>query len=200
MPSGADKSLCGAQLPNAPAGTLCRTRAGFRTDHFGFGACYRHGGATRAHRVHAGLEKAEHDARAILAHQDITPVTDPVAELQILGGEVREHRLLMARLANELEQWTQSNKLDVEDMRAVLLAYERAMDRSASLLTAMVKLDLQAVMVRLHAGQAAKVLHVIESTLRSLSLTPAQVELARSTAVRELRLVSEPIDSLAETA
>lgn len=48
---------CGARLKSRDG--LCGNRAGFRTDHVGFGSCYLHGGATETGRKHAATLRQE---------------------------------------------------------------------------------------------------------------------------------------------
>lgn len=82
---------CGAKLKSRDG--LCGNKAGYKTDHVGFGQCYLHGGATETGRKHADTKRQEAWAR-------ILELTDPalvrLAQL-IDGGETDAVRLAAAR-------------------------------------------------------------------------------------------------------
>ena len=55
---GENIKLCGAKTPNGKKYKTCHNCAGFRTEHVGYGHCFKHGGRTPKQQIGAELEKA----------------------------------------------------------------------------------------------------------------------------------------------
>ncbi len=127
-------------------------------------------------------------ARAILGCHDVKPIEDPIRELAALGGEILDLKDILAAKVAELRDWTTSDSFDREGIKAVLGAYERALERCQRLLVDMAKLDLDTRLVRLSEAQADMLERVIEVVLAlpELGLSKGQRKIAREGVVREL--------------
>src|SRR5678816_2191290 len=66
--------FCGAAKTDG-SGMTCRNPAGKRTDHPGWGRCWKHGGATPSHRAAAQMQQAQATAQQIGVPRDVDPLT-----------------------------------------------------------------------------------------------------------------------------
>ena len=92
----------------------------------------------------------------------------------MLAGEVVRLKDILGDQVEALSSWTYSDIAWREEVKAVLLAYERALDRCHKVLVDIARLDLDARMVRISEIQAAAIGRVIKPTLTRLDL-PADV-------------------------
>lgn len=121
----------------------------------------------------ARRRQAEDAARHILAGYDVAPCLDPVAALASLAGEILAFKGLLAERAGELEGIAHTDRAGHEEVRATLAAYERGLDRCASVLVAMARLNLDDRLVRITEAQGAMIVSVIRSALDRAAL-PAE--------------------------
>src|SRR6266487_3072995 len=169
---GAGHERCGGRTRR---GTACRLPAGHGTDHPGVGRCDHHGGATPTHRAHAErvlLERAEASALAELHRIGVEPMGNPLEALAELAAEARRWQAILRAQVAELESLSQTTPAGVEQIRAVVLLFERAMDRTAAFAAIMVKLNIDDRLVKLNAriseAMGARVAGVIEGILEDL--------------------------------
>jgi hypothetical protein len=87
---------------------------------------------------------ADAEARQVLAELDVTPVTDPFAALDQLAGQAVAWQRAVAGILNRLsaDRIRYEGASGAEQLRAEVALYERAMDRTAQILTAMGRLKL----------------------------------------------------------
>lgn len=100
------------------------------------------------------------------------PIGNPVEELLKLGAEVTAFKDVLRQRAAELEdpEWINRSSLGVQDVVAVVAAYERALDRCERTLTNMLRLDLEARRVRLDEQQGELLAAVIKGVISDLGL------------------------------
>lgn len=115
--------------------------------------CRQHGGIhknTDAQR-HAAL--TERKINAAVRKLNITPVEDPLSALKKLAGEVVAWKNEMSRHVGQLEilRYRAEN---AEQIRGEILLFERAMDRCASVLTAIAKLNIDERLAAISEQQA----------------------------------------------
>jgi hypothetical protein len=151
---GAGHDKCGCKRRD---GGRCQRPAGWGTGHPRIGACKLHGGSTPTHEAHAlavMADRADAAALAELDRRNIAPMSNPLLALQELAGESAAWLgILRARVAG-LEEMTVRTVSGAEQVRAVILAYERAVDRAAMLAALMAKLDIDDRIVRLNSAIA----------------------------------------------
>lgn len=108
--------------------------------------CGQHGGLSPGAEANArrrlAAAAAEADARAVLAHEGVTGVADPVEALARLASEADAFRGALARRVNALEQVRYMDDRGSEQLRGEVALYERAIDRTARLVESLAKLDL----------------------------------------------------------
>ena len=129
-----------------------------------------HGG--RAPQVIAAAQTRVVEAQAArqLQAAGYEPSVNPVEELLSLGAEVTALKdVLRARVADLSDDaWVTKSKLAVEDVRAVVSAYERALDRCERTLTNMLRLDLEQRRVHIAERDAEAVWRAIEAGLAAI--------------------------------
>ena len=110
-------------------------------------------------------------------------------QLQLVAAEALALKNLFADRVEALSDLTYSDQGDHEDVRAVLHAYERALDRCDRVLTGMVKLDLDIRLVRLSEAQAVLLMQAVEAVLdsRELALDAAARSTGRAILAHELQ-------------
>ena len=156
--------------------------------------CPTHGGRAPQVRQAAHLRLVQQRAQAVLDREQIVPVSDPVAALQELAGQVLQLRdYFGARLAELSDDaWVSRSRMGVEQVNAWVSAFERAQDRAARLLTDLARLGLDERAVRLSEAQGRMIAQVLGAALDACGLSDrADV---RAALADQLRLVaSDPL-------
>jgi hypothetical protein len=187
-----DKPKCGAQKRQGAPGECCTLVAGFGTDHVGTGRCKFHGGNTRTQRAAAHAERADAEARRVLATLDVEPVADPLAALSRLAGQVVAWQEAISRIVNDLgDRIRYEGASGAEQLRAEIALYERAMDRTGQTLTAIARLDIDERLARVTERQAEHVIDAINAVLGHLGITGEEAVEARKVAARHLHAVPD---------
>lgn len=187
-PVGHDGPRCGAKKHQGEG--TCTLVAGWGTDHVGAGPCRLHGGSTRTVSTGARRALLEREAAKQLAALDAPPVANPLEELSKLAGQVLAWRDALAEKVNELTSVRYENSHGGEQLRAEVALFERAMDRCATVLVAISKLDIDNRLVRIGEAQAGLVVQVIRNTFAAVGLTPEQQAASGPIVARELRALS----------
>lgn len=154
----------------------------------GMEVCRTHGG--KSPQAQAAVARRRIEERAMRELQDRwqhgaeAPITDPLAELARVAGEVVAFKDMLREQVTQLDgtlaYWQEKDYLDgdggvewtkaAEDMRAVVAAYERAQDRAAKILAAMVKLDIAGRMLELRTTQAEQIVGAVREGLASVDI------------------------------
>lgn len=117
-------------------------------------------------------------------------LSDPYGALERLAAEMVEWQATCREHMAELDSIVTTDVFGVEKVRGTVEAYERSLDRTGRILTAIAKLDIADRKVQLLEAQAAAVVAVIDAVLAGLALTPEQVRRGEAIAARELRALS----------
>ncbi|MFR0358638.1 hypothetical protein [Streptomyces sediminimaris] len=168
----------------------CTQPAGWGTDHAGVGRCKLHGGCTPNQAVSAGRQKAEAEARRVLAELSVGPVADPLEALLKLAGEVLAWQRATAGLVNQLDSIRYPGGNGTEQLRSEVVLYERAMDRAVNVLAAIARLNIDERLVAVTERQADAVVSAINAALEAAGVSGVEAEAARKAAARHLRSVS----------
>lgn len=178
-------AMCPAKKKNGPG--TCGHQAGWGTDHPGFGPCRYHGGNTTAHKIKAARDKAEMElrvaeqgARIQLGREGLVPISNPIKELQGLAAEVVNLKRILGDQVERLQDWDYSDRDGKREVQAVLLAYERALDRSDRILTNMARLNLDEKALALDEQNANLLFQILTAVFgsRDVGLTKAQKDAA----------------------
>lgn len=127
---------CGAKTRS---GAPCKTAPVDGADR-----CRMHGGNT--------AKAKERALTAMLAGElkrmDFEPMTDPLGAYADLAGEVWAFKELCREQINRLTTWVGFTKDEEEHARALVVIYERALDRASKMLHEMLRLGLDAQALR----------------------------------------------------
>lgn len=127
--------------------------------------CYRHGAAIPAARQAADERRLEADVVGLLADYPVRPVHNPLEALKTLIGEtVALKDALFDRIGN-LEDLTNVDTFQREDVRALVAAYERSLDRCGKLLGDAARLKLDERLVAIDEKVADRVLALLEMAM-----------------------------------
>jgi hypothetical protein len=151
--------------------------------------CRYHGGAAPQVQAAAArrlLARAiEGDAAAVLAHEGITGISDPVEQLSLLAAEVRAFLDNLGKRVNALTDVRYQGGQG-EQLRAELQLFERAQDRLIRVLDALAKLDLEGKRQAARERYAAEIVGLLQMVLEDLALSQAQWALLPQVMARRL--------------
>lgn len=156
----------------------------------GTAVCRNHGGTTIQARRTATVRIEESRAREMLARLERpAPIEHPVYELLDLAAETREWQRIMRERMSELSTMSQTDEHGVDRERALVLLYERSLDKSAKLLVDMAKLDLQTRALALQQRTAQAVMDGVVKALHRAGLGDHEIEVRDELAqvLREMR-------------
>jgi hypothetical protein len=180
----------------------CDRRAALGQD-----VCKMHGGgspqALEKGRERIAAETAHATAQRTLAQPDA--VRDPLTALANIAGEVLALNEFLHAQVDELNgtitYWTDSSFSDaegilrttaVENVRAVLGAYERSLDRGVKVLATMVKLDLQGRLVTLREQESDALRDAILKGLGDVDMPQALRDGVQAAIAARLEAVTGP--------
>lgn len=176
---------CGAKTRQGEG--TCRQSAGARTGNLGVGRCWLHGGASPNAKRAAGRELVHREITQAVEILGANPVDDPLRALQQLGGQVLAWK-------NALAARVDMNALltaNTEQVRAEVVLLERAMDRCATVLSAIARLDIDERLARVDEATALIVVRAVEAALAAVGMTGTAAETARQVISRHLRHTTE---------
>ena len=157
-------------------GEPCERPAGWGTPNAGVPGtpCKLHGGSLPNNVSAATRRRVELECTALLAEHDVTPVTDSVAELEVLAGEVLAWRDLLRQRLGELhpEDWRYTGKVG-EELHTTVALYERSLDKAERILTSMSKLGIAGRKVQLEEARFDLMANLVELTLADLGVDAA---------------------------
>lgn len=155
----------------------------------GQAVCGSHGGRS-PRAVAAGLGVvAEVRMREQLGKLAVTPIDNPLLELQHLAGEARAWKELLAEHVAKLDRMRYSTD-GGEAVRGEILLFERAMDRCLAVLATVAKLNIDERLVRIYEAQKDMILRAIDAALASAGVAGAAAAEAKQVAARHLRSVA----------
>lgn len=156
--------------------------------------CPMHGGNAPAVRA-KGLErlatqKLEAEMNAVLAHEGISPVTDPLEELGKLASSAKALTEALGQRVNALKSLEHFDDKSAPAIKAEVQMYERALDRLHRVLDSLVKHGYTERTVQIQETEALLVSGVIRRVVAALGLTPEQQRRAQELLAAEFRSLS----------
>ena len=153
--------------------------------------CHKHGG--RAPQVKRAAERRllEADLRELFGKvsPDPTPVDDPLRAYADLAGRVLGWMRLMDSLLDDLATVDVTTASQGEQARAIVQLYERALDRSNTVLSSYARLRIDERLAAITDKQADSVIRVIDAVIASFNPSAEQIVAARKVAATHLRLI-----------
>lgn len=159
----------------------------------GCDVCRLHGGSAPQTRA-AGMRRLAQDrlAREAQATLDLVPVPDlgdPLEHFQRVLAEIEAFKQFLADRVAELgTDLTGQSHEGYEYLRAVVAAYERALDRSAKFIGLMIRLGIEERLARVREDQVRMLEQALLGALTDLGQRPEDEEV-RAALGRHLRLV-----------
>jgi hypothetical protein len=152
--------------------------------------CRMHGGASPNAKRAAKQRLAEAAARRTLDQVgEYAPVDNPLTELGALAGRART---LMEICEGHVAELTSLSKDTVngEQVRAAIVVYERAIDRTGRLVADLARLNIDERLASISEAQADKVLAAVDALLDHLGVRDPQARMeARAVAGQHLQAV-----------
>lgn len=156
--------------------------------------CYHHGGA--APRTKA-LAQARHRTKqieafadSVLAQEGVESIEDPLQELSRLASASQGLMNALGQRVNSLQELEHFDAKNSPAIKAEVQMYERAMDRTARLLEALVKAGYSERQLKIQETEAMLVAGVIKRTVAALGLSPEQQRNAQIILAQEFRALA----------
>jgi hypothetical protein len=159
----------------------------------GANVCYHHGGAAPQVRRKAAARvaqaKLEESVAKTLARLEVAPVENPLTELSKVAGQIVAWKDVLAERVNALERIRYQDDKGGEQLRAEVALWERALDRCASVLATIARLNIDERLAAITERQAAVVVAAVEAALAHAGITGEAAVEAKKAAARRLRAV-----------
>ena len=185
----------------APDDRRCRGKAkstGERCPQYairGGTVCYHHGGAAPQTKAAAqrrlDAQALQADAEAVLAHEGLEPIEDPLDELGKLASAARALMHQLGKQVNALENIETFDEKRAPQVRVAVELYERAMDRTHRMLDSLIRHGYTERQVALAESEAMLVAGIIRRVLAGLGLTAEQQALGQKLLTQEFRELEE---------
>ncbi len=169
-----------------------------RTPCEGLKVCQTHGGSTARSRARTAAYKAAREMSTLT--NDAPPIGVPAVELLAIAARAKRLMEVLEVQASQLRDVRYASGKG-EQTRGELLAYERAIDRVARILTDIMRLGLDERMVRVNEKQADVMVGVVHAVMRHMGLREGTPEWMAAGAVagRELRRIGPIVTALDAT-
>ena len=182
-------------------GTKCKAKArttGKQCANYplpGMDVCRMHGGRSPQAKAAAARRLAtiaiEKDTKAILAHQGIEAIEDPLGELGKLAASAKAMTQQLGARVNALSDVEVMDAKNAPHLRVVVELYERALDRTHRMLDSLVKHGYAERQVAIAESEAMLVAGVIRRVLAGLGLTADQQAQAQQLLATEFRALEQ---------
>lgn len=140
--------------------------------------CATHGAAAPQVRAKAAervaLAEVEADAAKALAHTALAPLEDPLEALARLAAEAIAMKDALAGRVNALTSIRYTGVSGVEQLRAEVQLYERALDRAAKFVDVLARHDWIGKKLQLEEAQTGQVVAAAAAGLDAAGLSPVQ--------------------------
>jgi hypothetical protein len=165
----ADGDKCGAKTQS---GGTCKNQAGFRTDHPGFGSCFKHSGST----TNGNKAAARAQVMAMASEADAEPSEVLLKAIRCDWGAVQYVQGRLAELNQEIiEAATPEDRLKaVDQMGLWQQTYGDWVDRSAKHAKMALDAGVQERQIRLSEMIGAQFAIALQGIKAGLNLSPAQ--------------------------
>lgn len=154
--------------------------------HGGMAPQVRNKGAERVARAQA-TKRAQAKATAVLAHEGVKAVEDPIEELGKLASSSQALMQALGERVNSLQQIDHLDQKDGLQVRVEVELYERAMDRTARLLDMLARHGYMERQVTIAETEALLVAGVVKRVIAALGLTKDQQAQAQKMLAEEFR-------------
>lgn len=152
--------------------------------------CRLHGAASPKAKARVAREQAEAAAVSLLQRKlGRTVVGNPLEELQKLAGEVVAWKDILREQVDKLQQHYRYGTELSEQIRGEVLLFERALDRCASVLGLIAKLNIDHRLAKIEEAKVTILLEAVTETLDEIGLPVEEQLTAKASLARRLRSV-----------
>lgn len=155
--------------------------------------CSSHGGRAPAVRAAAGRRLAEQEAtREVVRLTDARgplSLPDVYREMLSTAGDAVAWQNILRQRVDSLDDYSSVSGMGGDQIRADVVLFERAMDRTAKVLELVARLDLDTRLTHISAQQGEQVARVLRVGLDAAGLSTGQREAAEAAMVLELRKI-----------
>lgn len=153
--------------------------------------CPIHGGNAPAVRA-KGLERLatralEAKVTAVLAHEGVTTIADPLHELGLLASSSKALADALGQRVNALRSLEHFDAKSAPTIKAEVQLYERALDRTHRLLDSLIKHGYSERQIQIQETEALLVAGVLRRVIAGLGLTVEQQQEAQKLLATEFR-------------
>lgn len=159
--------------------------------------CRMHGASTAVRRAAAARLLDQQLTQAVqTAHAQgfrgtkRREVTDPLGELVDITSEVLELKDHIRTLVEGLHHLSSRDAKGAEQIHALVGAYERALDRSATWLATVARLGIDERMARVNEAQTQMVVRAFEAGLAAIGVAGPQVLAAKTAMAANLKRIA----------
>jgi hypothetical protein len=165
----ADGDKCGAKTQR---GGKCKNRAGFRTDHPGYGSCFKHSGAT----TNGNKAAARAQIMAMAGEAEAEPSEVLLKAIRCDWGAVQYVQGRLAELNQQILEATDADEMTLLRMQMGMWQgeYRSWVDQSAKHSKMALDAGVQERQVRLAEQIGAQFAMALRGIYAALELTPAQ--------------------------
>ncbi|MFD9632840.1 hypothetical protein [Streptomyces violascens] len=160
----------------------------------GLTVCFRHGATKRAQakgRLAVADARLDEQLNRLLVGIGFSPVDNPLRALADLAGEMTALKDGLAALVRKLHVDEIRYKGGAgEQIRAEVVLYERALERTGQLLVNIARLNIDERLAAIEEKQADTVIRAVEAALASVGIRGEDAVQAKKVAARHLRAVS----------
>lgn len=152
--------------------------------------CSAHGG--KAPQVKAAAEERllqERAQRELARFSGAAPVINPLEALQALAGEADAWKRACEERVQELQAVRFTSSLGIEQLRAEVGMYERAVARCESLCAAMARLGIDERLVAVREATGAMIVNALREALSTGGLEGETARVVRADFARRLRVL-----------
>jgi hypothetical protein len=155
--------------------------------------CGKHGGRAPQNKLAGKVHLAELQAQHTLDKMNIEPVDNPLAELAKLAGEMVAWKDLMIKKVATLlaEEWRYEAAAG-EQVRAEVILYERAIERTSAILSSMARLNLDERLVKIEEAKGALLAKALADSLTEAEVAEESANLVRIGFSRRLYQLEQP--------
>jgi hypothetical protein len=187
-PQLSDKPRCGAKTRGETAANGTGKCIKFPVK--GQKRCKTHGGGSPQAKRAAVVRDVEQQIRKTLHGLEVVPVKDPLTALSELAGEVTNWKDNLAAHVGQLKTYGYSGEHG-EQIRAEVQLYERALDRTVTILDKIARLDIDSRLAAIGERQADLVEAALAAALAALELTVDQEQKAWGAVGAHLRALPQ---------
>ncbi len=165
----ADGDKCGAKTQN---GGKCKNPSGFRTDHLGYGSCFKHSGAT----TNGNKAAARAQIMAMAGEAEAEPSEVLLKAIRCDWGAVQYVQGRLAELNQQILEATDPDEMTLLRMQMGMWRgeYRSWVDQSAKHSKMALDAGVQERQVRLAEQIGAQFAMALRGIFAGLDLTPAQ--------------------------